>query len=329
MNVNLVDASKEFVKALEGVTHPEEKRKIIGAEFVEVSNREAEKLELEDWLLAQGTIYPDTIESGGTKHADLIKTHHNRVEIIQQMIKEGRIVEPIKDLYKTEVRELGKVLGLPEDLVKRHPFPGPGLGVRVLCGDGKPEDVSVVQGEVNLRIGDNMEGRVLPIMTVGVKGDNRSYEHPLIVVPKGEAVTMAMVKRIGVGLCNGIKGLNRVVMLLSPEEAGELRVVEGYMTNERLERVREADFIIMQALKDHGIYDDIWQCPTILLPININNGELIVIRPIHSERAMTAEAATPKPEFIDDVKEKVLKIPGVGGFGIDLTNKPPGTIEWE
>jgi len=329
MNVKLVDASTEFLKALEGKVHPEEKREIIGNEFVEVSNREAEALKLTNWLLAQGTIYPDTIESGGTKHAQVIKTHHNRVEMIQQMIAQGKIVEPLKDLYKVEVRKLGKVLGLPDELVNRHPFPGPGLGARVLCSDGKAEDVSVVQGEVNLRLGDDMGSLVLPIKSVGVKGDGRSYEHPALVIPKKPGVTMAQIKRVGIGLCNTIKGLNRVVMLMEPSDLADISLVEGYMTKERLSKVREADFIVMQALKKHGIYHEIWQCPTVLLPIELNDGELIIVRPIHSDRAMTAEAALPKQEFIDDVVEQIMKIPGVGGVGFDLTNKPPGTIEWE
>ena len=98
--------------------------------------REARRLGIEDHLLGQGTIYPDTIETGGTKRADTIKTHHNRVPVIEQMIEAGRVVEPLAELYKVEVRELGEQLGIPHDMIWRHPFPGPGLGVRLLCSTG-------------------------------------------------------------------------------------------------------------------------------------------------------------------------------------------------
>ena len=99
---------------------------IIGNTFIEVFEREAKRLGIEGHLLGQGTIYPDTIETGGTKRADTIKTHHNRVPVIERMIAQGRVVEPLADLYKVEVRELGEKLGIPHDLVWRHPFPGPG-----------------------------------------------------------------------------------------------------------------------------------------------------------------------------------------------------------
>lgn len=330
MNAKLVNATYDFLGALEDKVLPEEKRKIIGNTFIDVSNREAESLALENWLLAQGTIYPDTIESGGTKHADVIKTHHNRVPIITEMIEQGKIVEPIADLYKAEVRELGEKLGLPKELVSRHPFPGPGLGVRVLCSDGKADDVSQIQAEVRLRNlkDQGMTGYVLPIKSVGVKGDSRSYEHPLLIVAD-ENTPASQVKRVGIGLCNSIRGLNRVVLLLSPEKVDSWEVIPATLTKGRLDKTREADHIVMEALRKHGLYDEIWQCPTVLLPLKIGDGEVIIVRPIYSERAMTAEAAIPKKEFIDDITLNIMKIDGIGAVGLDLTNKPPGTIEWE
>src|SRR5262245_16128340 len=135
-----VDASTEFLDALLGLTDPERKRKAIGDAFVRVFEREAQALGLGDVLLGQGTIYPDTIETGGTKRADVIKTHHNRVPIIQEMMRKGRVIEPLKDLYKTEVRELGRALGLDPASLERHPFPGPGLGIRVAAATRVPEE---------------------------------------------------------------------------------------------------------------------------------------------------------------------------------------------
>ena len=328
-NVKLVDAADEFVGALKGITHPEEKRKIIGNMFITVSNREAEALNLSNWLLAQGTIYPDTIESGGTKHADVIKTHHNRVEIIQKMIAEGKIVEPISDLYKVEVRELGIALGIPKDMVGRHPFPGPGLGIRVLCSDGTSDDVSAIEKEARAKLPQDLDIKVLPVKSVGVKGDARSYEHPALLIPRSDIVTPAQIKRVGTILANSVKGINRVVMLVAPEKIESIKLEKAYVTKERLDKVREADHIIMEGLRSHKLYDKIWQCPIVLLPLLVNGGEFVLMRPIHSDRAMTAEAATPEKGFIDDMRIKIMGIKGIGGFGIDLTNKPPGTIEWE
>ena len=124
--LHFADGAKRFVGALSGITDPEVKRRIIGETFIEVLEEEARKLDLENFVMAQGTIYPDTIETGGTKRSAVIKTHHNRVLLAQEMIQKGRMVEPIKELYKAEVRELGRQLEVPEELVNRHPFPGPG-----------------------------------------------------------------------------------------------------------------------------------------------------------------------------------------------------------
>ena len=116
---------------------PERKRRVIGDTFIRVFEDEMRRLDLGDMLLAQGTIYPDTIETGGTRRADTIKTHHNRVPIIEEMIQAGRVIEPIRELYKVEVREMAEALEIAAPLVWRHPFPGPGLGVRLLCSDGQ------------------------------------------------------------------------------------------------------------------------------------------------------------------------------------------------
>jgi GMP synthase (glutamine-hydrolysing) len=186
-DLHVVDASKTFLAAVEGMTDPEEKRKTIGRVFLEVQRAEFAKLGLnqDDWLLGQGTIYPDTIESGGTKTADTIKTHHNRVDEILEMINAGKVVEPLAELYKDEVRELGRQLGLSDPLVNRWPFPGPGLSIRTLCSNGKRFRVAD-EDSVNVQIQKtaaayHLNGMVLPIRSVGVQGDQRSYQHPALV----------------------------------------------------------------------------------------------------------------------------------------------------
>ena len=137
-NFIVEDASESFLKAIAGLTDPQKKRMAVGENFITVRNEVTAKQKLDDsWLLAQGTLYPDIIESGGTKNSNTIKTHHNRVAGIQELIAKGLIIEPIRDLYKDEVRSIGKKLGLSDQLVMRHPFPGPGLSINVLCYDGK------------------------------------------------------------------------------------------------------------------------------------------------------------------------------------------------
>ena len=163
--VTVEHAEEQFLSNLAGVTDPERKRHVIGEEFVRVQERIIESRHLldESWILGQGTIYPDTIESGGAKHAAVIKTHHNRVAGIQKLIECGRIVEPLKSLYKDEVREVGRELGLPAELLDRHPFPGPGLAIRCLCS------------EFDAPVRATEDGFVIPVNSVGVLGDARSY----------------------------------------------------------------------------------------------------------------------------------------------------------
>ena len=132
------DAAETFLAAVKGLTDPQKKRAAVGETFIAVRNEVVARQNLSDdnWLLAQGTLYPDIIESGGTKNAHTIKTHHNRVEGIQTLIDKGLVIEPLKELYKDEVRNIGRALGLDEKLIMRHPFPGPGLSINVLCSNG-------------------------------------------------------------------------------------------------------------------------------------------------------------------------------------------------
>ncbi|MFO8071852.1 MAG: glutamine-hydrolyzing GMP synthase [Polyangia bacterium] len=330
-NLHFVDASRDFLEALAGVVDPEQKRRIIGEVFVEIFEREARRLGIEDHLLGQGTIYPDTIETGGTERADTIKTHHNRVPVIERMLEQGRVIEPLADLYKVEVRELGEKLEIPEEAVWRHPFPGPGLGVRALCDDGRSDDEELgrLRDEVAPlaeRLG--VSALVLPIRSVGVKADLRSYQHPLLL--GGEPSWDEMIEAAGT-ILERVDGLNRCVWSLTPEFPREAGPRAATISRERLDLLREADHLAMQGLRRHGVYDEIWQCPTVIAPLELDGraGELVIVRPIHSERAMTATAAELPAALRDELRERILALPGVCGLGIDLTSKPPGTIEWE
>jgi GMP synthase (glutamine-hydrolysing) len=328
---HFVDAADTFLKALENETDPEKKRMIIGNTFVEVFDQEARRLGIEDHLLGQGTIYPDTIETGATKRAATIKTHHNRVPIVEKLIAEGKVVEPLADLYKVEVRELGERLGIPEEAIWRHPFPGPGLGVRLMCSDGRPDldKVKTIDEEVRAygeRFG--LHATVLPVSSVGVKADVRSYEHPVLLTGK---VDRRAALEASEAILENVTGVNRCVWNLDEQRPKSTKPLRGTVTKKRLDLLREADHLVMTGLGRHDIYRRIWQCPTVLVPLEINGKgqELVVVRPIHSERAMTASAAAFPPALVEELKAGILSLPGVSGLALDLTSKPPGTIEWE
>ncbi len=330
-HLEFVDAGGVFLEALEGEIDPERKRRIIGDTFIKVFQDQAEQLGLANHLLGQGTIYPDTVETGGTKRADTIKTHHNRVPIIEEMIAQGKVVEPLADLYKVEVRELGEKLGIPHDVVWRHPFPGPGLGVRLLCNDGTPDETGFDKAAPDVkRIADQfgLKSFLLPIRSVGVKADLRAYEHPVLL--SGE-VPWSKLLDAASAITADVPGINRCIWNLGPAHPTKAHPVAATITRERLDTLREADHIVMSALSEHGLYDDIWQCPTVLVPLALGDeeGELVVVRPIRSQRAMTAMPVEFPPPVLDHLRAAVLAIPGVSGLGLDITSKPPGTIEWE
>ncbi|MCI0414355.1 glutamine-hydrolyzing GMP synthase [bacterium] len=331
-NLYFSDASELFLKTLAGVTDPEKKRRIIGDTFVDVFHKQTEHLNLNGSILAQGTIYPDTIETGGTKRADVIKTHHNRVPVIQQMIQQGCVIEPLSELYKTEVRELGETLGLPEEIVWRHPFPGPGLGIRLLCSDDSFVDAESLfesqQALKNILAETATYGIVLPVRSVGVKADLRSYEHPVMLWGN---VVAENAESLAAKIFQKVPGVNRCVVDLTGYGVTKARPLAATITRERLDLLREADAIVMDALRHHGLYRKIWQCPTVFVPLEINQSgrEFVVIRPVLSERAMTARPALLPSEVLKELRDRILQLPGISGVAVDISTKPPGTIEWE
>ena len=230
-----VDASAQFLGHLAGMTDPEVKRKIIGREFVEVFQAEAKKLPNAKWL-AQGTIYPDVIESGGakSKKATSIKSHHNVGGLPETLGL--KLLEPLRELFKDEVRELGVALGLPHDMVYRHPFPGPGLGVRIL-GEVKPQfadllrradaifieelrnTIDAASGKSWYALTSQAFAVFLPVKSVGVMGDGRTYDYvvALRAVQTSDFMTAdwaelpyALLKKVSTRIINEVRGINRV-----------------------------------------------------------------------------------------------------------------------
>jgi GMP synthase (glutamine-hydrolysing) len=232
LNVTGVNAAPEFYAALSGLTDPEAKRKAIGRTFIEVFDREAQKVEGARWL-AQGTIYPDVIESVSVHGSSVtIKSHHNVGGLPEKM--NLKIVEPLRMLFKDEVREVGAALGLPGEILNRHPFPGPGLGIRIL-GDITPEKVDLLQRAdgvfINLLKEHNLYEHVwqagamlLPIQSVGVMGDERTYERvvALRAVTSVDGMTADwahlpydFLAEVSNKIINQVRGINRVVYDIS------------------------------------------------------------------------------------------------------------------
>lgn len=229
----VVDAETRFLKALEGVNDPEQKRKIIGREFVEIFQEEAGKLTQAKWL-AQGTIYPDVIESAGakTKKAKTIKSHHNVGGLPETL--HLKLLEPLRDLFKDEVRELGITLGLSAEMVYRHPFPGPGLGVRIL-GEVKKEYADLLREADAIFIEELREAGLydkvsqafvvfMPVKSVGVMGDGRTYEWvvSLRCVETSDFMTAhwshlpyELLGKVSNRIINEVRGINRVVYDIS------------------------------------------------------------------------------------------------------------------
>ncbi len=329
-NLRVVDASEDFLKALAGVTLPEEKRAIIGKTFLDVKDREMQALHLnpDEWMLAQGTIYPDTIESGGTKNADKIKTHHNRVREILDLLKEGKLVEPLADLYKDEVRMLGEELQIPHALVWRHPFPGPGLGVRLLLSSGT-EDVevdSVSRADIEAFAKSNgVNGEILPVKSVGVQGDGRTYAHPYLI--RNPEFSWKECEKFATEIVNRFKAVNRVVWQVGAIEGSPVPVTQ-FATRENFDTLRVFDNLATEFLKEENCYETIWQMPVVMLPLQIQGKPCIVLRPVNSSEAMTANFAELDRKALARLWDR-MKAAGAGSLWYDTTHKPPGTIEWE
>jgi len=235
MNLNVIRVNAEdiFLERLKGIDDPEDKRKIIGRTFIEVFEDEASKLENVKWL-AQGTIYPDVIESAGSKtgKAHVIKSHHNVGGLPEDM--KLKLVEPLRDLFKDEVRKIGKELGLTSKLVDRHPFPGPGLGVRIL-GEVKKEFADLLRSADDIFIEElhkeNLYNKVsqafavfLPVKSVGVMGDGRKYEYVIalravettdFMTANSSKLPYEFLDHVSTRIINEVSGISRVTLDIS------------------------------------------------------------------------------------------------------------------
>ncbi len=232
LNIKLIDASERFLSKLKGKSDPEEKRKIIGNEFVAVFDEESHKIEGAKFL-AQGTIYPDVIESQSVKGPSaVIKSHHNVGGLPEEM--DFELLEPLRELFKDEVRKVGEELGIPHHLVYRHPFPGPGLGIRIL-GEVDAEKVRILQEADDIFINELYENKLydkvsqafvvlLPVKSVGVMGDERTYEYTAVVRSANTIDFMTatfsklpwdFLENVSNRIINEVRGINRVAYDIS------------------------------------------------------------------------------------------------------------------
>ena len=309
------NAQQRFLEALQDSVEPEQKRHIIGQKFVDVQDtiQNSGHFLDGDWILGQGTIYPDTIESGGSAKADLIKTHHNRVASIQKLVDENRIVEPLASFYKDEVRAVGRQLGLPAEFLERHPFPGPGLAIRCLCA-AEPAAVEKIENE----------GWLVPIHSVGVQGDSRSYR-PVIAfegMPEHDVAT---------DVINRVARVNRAIAVVGwHAPIGTMSVHASTLTAGRLARLRAADAIVRRMSLESGFEAKVWQFPVVLIPLGTaGRPDSIVLRPVHSVDGMTAQSVPMDRALLERMTTELLALEGVAAVCYDLTHKPPATIEWE
>uniref|UniRef100_A0A8B9VSR6 GMP synthase (glutamine-hydrolyzing) n=1 Tax=Anas zonorhyncha TaxID=75864 RepID=A0A8B9VSR6_9AVES len=338
---------KRISKTLNMTTSPEEKRKIIGDTFVKIANEVIGEMNLkpEEVFLAQGTLRPDLIESASlvaSGKAEVIKTHHNDTELIRKLREEGKVIEPLKDFHKDEVRVLGRELGLPEELVSRHPFPGPGLAIRVICAEEPYVCKDFPETNNILKIVADFSASVKKHTAVRLKGDCRSYSYVCGIsskdVPHWES--LMFLARLIPRMCHNI---NRVVYVFGPPvKEPPTDVTPTFLTTGVLSTLRQADFEAHNILRESGYAGKISQMPIILTPLHFDRDPLqkqpscqrsVVIRTFITSDFMTGIAATPGNEIPEEVVLKMVveikKIPGISRVMYDLTSKPPGTTEWE
>lgn len=324
-NIHCIEAHSDFYKGLNQLVDPEDKRKAIGKLFVDLYKQHMNTTlqNNADIMLAQGTIYPDTIESGATAHSQKIKTHHNRVEEIDRLNAEGRIIEPISEFYKDEVRALGRELGIPEALLNRHPFPGPGLGIRILCAqENEPAFLNTTAAQH-----DSFFMNVLNVRSVGVQGDGRTYKHPAVLWFRTGDLNCERAVSHARRLINTDALINRVVLAF--EDLGTLGLTKKptFVTAANVRLLQEVDALCTQFIPHTN---EVWQMPVVMLPLyDAQNRPCFVVRPVSSVDGMTADVVPVSYTNLVTLNNELRRNNLAAAVLLDLTSKPPGTIEWE
>ena len=339
----IIELNGQKFGPLISVHDPEIKRKIIGKVFIDIQNRIIKELNLKEALLLQGTNAADRIESGhntGDSHTMTIKTHHNQVNEVQELKRQGLLLEPIDDLFKDEVRELGEHLGLPYDLVQRQPFPGPGLAIRIIASgqiNNKQPDPDLEQRlkEFVEQVAPGAKSKILPVKSVGVGGDERS--HLKIAAIQNSELTSEQLATFANDIPAHFRGeINRVVYALLDNPISKIKITNTNLDKTVRDQLKEADKIVFEEMRANQLLEKIKQFPVIILPIGFgeNDKRSIVLRPVSTSTFMTVQAMLPgrdlKKTFFDSVSKRIIKeVNGISQVFLDLTNKPPATTEWE
>ncbi|XP_042232119.1 GMP synthase [glutamine-hydrolyzing]-like isoform X1 [Homarus americanus] len=365
---------------------PEEKRKIIGDTFIKVANEVISEMNLrtEEVMLGQGTLRPDLIESASSLvsgNAQNIKTHHNDTDLVRLLRAQGRVVEPLKDFHKDEVRQIGRDLGLLEEFVQRHPFPGPGLAIRVLCAEETYMERDFSETQVVLKVlvdysasvqkscqqkyallnrienctneeerqelhrislSQTLYATLLPVKSVGVQGDCRSYSYVSVLSCDSEPVweDLLVLARLIPKICHNI---NRVCFVFGGAVKDLVQdITQTNLTPGVLATLRQVDFLANQVLAESGFTEKLAQMPLVLIPIHFDRDPVtrlpscqrsVVLRPFITHDFMTGIPALPGKhipvELVNKMVAEILGVAGISRVLYDLTSKPPGTTEWE
>jgi GMP synthase (glutamine-hydrolysing) len=325
---------------LREVTDPEAKRRIIGDTFMTVREQVTDQLGLDpkQTVLAQGTLRPDLIESASelaSSKAAVIKTHHNDTQLVRDLRAAGRVIEPLQELHKDEVRQLGEQLGLPPELVWRQPFPGPGLAIRLLCTT-EPYITSafeVIEKSLQAFADEDITAHLLPVRTVGVQGDGRSYSY--LAALSGQADWPRLLEKAR-EIPKAIHDINRVVYVFGDKLDRPVREITPTLpTPDAIEQLRQADWQVNEVLRKYGLHESLSQVPVVSFPVSFGQpgNRSIGIRTFITKDFMTGVPATPGKEMpteaLQEIVDRVLSVKGISRVVYDLTSKPPGTTEWE
>ncbi|XP_042863527.1 GMP synthase [glutamine-hydrolyzing]-like isoform X1 [Penaeus japonicus] len=361
---------------------PEEKRKIIGDTFIKVANEVIAEMSLraDEVMLGQGTLRPDLIESASSLvsgSAQNIKTHHNDTDLVRVLRSEGRVVEPLKDFHKDEVRHIGRDLGLLDEFVQRHPFPGPGLAIRVICAEEPFMERDFSETQVVLKVlvdfaasvqkkhallnrienctseeerqelhrisrSQTLYATLLPIKSVGVQGDCRTYSYVCTLSCDSDPVweDILILARLIPKICHNI---NRVCFAFGGAIKDLVQdITPTTLTPGVLATLRQADFLANQVLAESGFTEKLAQMPVVLIPVHFDRDPVtrlpscqrsLVLRPFITHDFMTGIPALPgkhiSPELVNKMVAEMLGVPGISRVLYDFTSKPPGTTEWE
>lgn len=355
LEVEAIDATKDFEQAhttidgrkygpLVEVTDPAIKRKIIGKKFAELKDDVAKKLKLDTTqvMLLQGTNAADRIESGfskgGGKTAQIVE-HHNQVQEIKDMEAAGLLIEPISDIHKDEIRRIAESLGLPEEVAWRHPFPGPGNAIRILCAQTNDYEMPDDTIETELKqymdetFSKDYTAQLLPTRSGGVGGDARSYILPVALQgPADWGLLAEMASKIPSKFRDQV---NRVIFALLDSPLRKPTITETSLNKPERLQLRAADSIVFEEMRKRKLLRNMSQCPVVLLPLSFDgkNKRSIVLRPVKTSTFLTAKAVTGKDideKFFYETAQRIAKeVEGISQVFVELTGKPPGRTEWE